>query len=40
MLSRDQILKSASVKSVIPQEKFFEQTEFLPKDLHFSRGDF
>ena len=29
MLSRDQILKLASVKSGIPLEKIFEQTEFL-----------
>ena len=40
MLSRDQILKLASVKSVIPQEFFFEQTEFLRKDLNFYSGDF
>ena len=37
MLSRDQIEK---VKSVIRWEKFFEQTEFLPKDLNFYREDF
>ena len=40
MSSRDQILKMASVKSVIPQKNFFEQTEFLPKNLNFYRGDF
>ena len=40
MLSRDQILKLASVKFVIPWEKFFEQIEFLPKDLSFCHGDF
>ena len=40
MLSCDQIGKVASVKPVIPYEIFFEQTEFLPKDLSFYCGDF
>ena len=39
-MSRDQILKPTSVKSVIPKKIFFEQIEFLLKDLNFYRGDF
>ena len=33
MLSRDQ-------ETLSPRKTFFEQTEFLPKDLNFYRGDF
>ena len=40
MFSRDLILKFSSIKSVVPWEKVFEQTEFLPKDLNFYSGDF
>ena len=40
MLSLDQILKMASIKSVIPWKIFFEQSEFLPKDLNFTVGIF
>ena len=39
MLSRDQIKKLVSVKSVIPWN-FFYQSEFLPKDLKFYCWDF
>ena len=40
MLSCDQIIKLASLKSVNPWENYFEQTEFLPKDLNLYRWDF
>ena len=40
MLSHDQIEKLASVKSVMLQKNFFEQTEFFPKYLNFYCGDF
>ena len=40
MLSRAQILKLTTVKSVIPWRKFFEQSEFLPEDLNFYHWDF
>ena len=40
MLSRQNVVKMVSVKSVIARKTFLKQTEFLPKDLNFYRGDF